>query len=144
MKIAQGLSLMGDRGKWAIGQLDIDPTYRALLVDLLEAGGKFMKKNLSRQEKKAAHSGLVEALARAEVLLPLYFHTNTTHQLRHLGPKVVRVRGRGRGREKVREREREGEREGEEERKIFFCCRWRILGRSGRSTCSQSNVCTCC
>ena len=79
---------MGHRGQWAIGQLDIDPAYRDLLVDILAAGGKFMKKNLTAAEKKAAHGGLVETLARAEVMLPLYFNTDTTHQLRHLGAKV--------------------------------------------------------
>jgi len=88
MKIAQGLSLMGHRGQWAIGQVGIDPRYRELLVDILEAGSKFMKKDMTDVEKKQAHGGLVEVLARAEVMLPLQFNTNTTHQLRHLGGKV--------------------------------------------------------
>jgi len=89
MKIAQGLSLMGHRGQWTIGQLGIDPRYRELLVDILEAGSKFMKKKLTDVEKKKAHGVLVEVLARAEVMLPLQFNTNTTHQLRHLGGKVL-------------------------------------------------------
>ena len=88
MKIAQGLSLMGHRGQWAVGQLGIDPRYQELLVDTLEAGSKFLKKNLTEAEKKTAHGGLVEVLARAEVMLPMHFNTNTTHQLRHLGDKV--------------------------------------------------------
>ncbi len=35
MKIAEGLTLCGDREQWIIGQLDIDNVYCNMLVDVL-------------------------------------------------------------------------------------------------------------
>ena len=83
MKIAEGLALCGDRGQWIMGQLDIDPVYCNVLVDVLASAGALLKKYMPEEELKAAHRRLVDALAVAETKLPLQWCTVTTHMLLH-------------------------------------------------------------
>ena len=83
MKIAEGLALCGDRGQWIMGQLDIDPVYCNVLVDVLASAGACLKKYMPEAELKGAHLRLVDALAAAETKLPLQWCTITTHMLLH-------------------------------------------------------------
>ena len=83
MKIAEGLAMCGERGQWIIGQLDIDEEYCSVLVGVLAAAGAFLKKVMTEEDLHKAHTGLVDALALAEALLPMQWCTITTHMLLH-------------------------------------------------------------
>jgi len=80
--------LLAHRGQWTFAQLDIDDEYKKLFIDLIAIGSKFLKKTMTAGEMKQTQIELTHALARGEILLPVYFNTSTTHHLRHLMKKV--------------------------------------------------------
>jgi hypothetical protein len=83
MKIAEGLAMCGERGQWIIGQLDINDEYCAVIVGVLAAAAAFLKKVMTEEDLKKAHTALVDALALAEAVLPMQWSTITTHMLLH-------------------------------------------------------------
>ena len=83
MKIAEGLAICGERGQWIIDQLDIDDEYCSVIVGVLAAAAAFLKKVMTEEDLNKAHTGLVDALALAEALLPMQWCTITTHMLLH-------------------------------------------------------------
>ena len=89
MKIAEGLAMCGDRGQWIIGQLDIPDEYCDVIVGVLAAAGAFLKKVMTEEDLQKAHTGLVDALALAEAVLPMQWSTITTHMLLHAADWVT-------------------------------------------------------
>lgn len=88
MKIAEALAVCGDRGMWSMGQLDLADNYGDLMVSLLRAAGLFLVKCMTPAEVAVAEKALVDALANAEILLPMQFCTSTNHMMLHLCQKV--------------------------------------------------------
>ena len=84
--------MCGERGQWIIGQLGIPDEYCAVIVGVLAASA-FLKKVMTEEDLQKAHTGLVDALALAEAVLPMQWCTITTHMLLHAADWVTHTEG---------------------------------------------------
>ena len=85
MKIAETLSMAGDRGAYLTGLTDVSEPTKKIFIRLFKVLGRMVAKALSEQEIIEVHDELMLVLATLEVKLPLYWNHITTHLLIHAG-----------------------------------------------------------
>ena len=88
-KLDEALQVGGCIGKYMIGQLEMDDSYKSAFVDLLDCFDKIQAKlPMSDQEKSECQNKLVRTLAWLEIKLPVYWCTIVRHLLLHIIPKM--------------------------------------------------------
>jgi hypothetical protein len=76
-------------GKYMIGKLDLDESYKSAFVDLLDCFDQMQAKlPMSDDEKKKCQEKLTRTLAWLEIKLPIYWCTIVRHLLLHIIPKM--------------------------------------------------------
>lgn len=88
MKIADALALAGDLGCYFVNLTDIDAEYKKMFCAALMAVDGFMCKTATAAQLQTKHIALVEAFAKLEINLPLYWCTSTRHHLSHFKKKI--------------------------------------------------------
>lgn len=79
MKIAEAMAFVGDRGLFWLRHTDMKWEMKLGFFGLIQATAKFMLKEPQRAKIPEYHSKLVEAAVELELMLPLYWNTNTLH-----------------------------------------------------------------
>ena len=76
-------------GKYIIGKLDLDESYKSVFVDLLDCFDQMQAKlPMSDDEKTKCQEKLTRTLAWLEIKLPMYWCTIVRHLLLHIIPKM--------------------------------------------------------
>jgi hypothetical protein len=87
LKIAECMSLAGDRGRYFYGLLDIDDDYLQYFIELLGALSNILLKTNERKDRDEFQQRLVMILARLEYKLPVYWSSAARHHLLHIFEK---------------------------------------------------------